>query len=123
MLLLVSVSDLIDITISPSVTLDIHCSMMDASGTVITPGSQNSATTVETTKTIVSSPGSGIERSVETIHIRNRHASTSSVITVRHTDGVTTVELFKATLLAGECLSYTEVKGFQLHDSDGVVKE
>lgn len=122
MLLLASTSDIIRIDTSAAVTTDVHASYVDMNGSTITPGRQNTAITTATTTTIVSAPASSTYRTVKTIHIRNRHASTSQDVTVEHYDGTTGPELIKVTLSAGDTLHYNEGRGWEVRDSLGRTK-
>jgi hypothetical protein len=60
----------------------------------------------------VASPGASTQRNVKSLHIRNRDASLSCDITVKHTDGTNNLELIKVTLAAGDSLEYVEGVGF-----------
>lgn len=119
MLLLASTSDLLRVTTSAAVTTDVHASWADLSGTTVTPGRQNTALSGSGVATVVPSPGISTVRTVKTLHIRNRHATTSQDVTVSHTDGTTSVELIKVTLPAGYVLHYDEGAGFDILDSFG----
>lgn len=121
MLLLTSTTDLIEVVTDSAATVDVHASYVDLAAAVVTPGRKNTAIASATT-TIVAAPGAATQRNVKTLHLRNKHASTSVGVTVRHTDGTTVVELVKATLLAGETLSYVEGEGFVVRDANGAVK-
>ena len=119
MLLLTSTSDLIRVTTSSTASLDVHASYVDLNGSTVTPGRANTAITTATTTTVVSSPGSSTSRTVKSLHIRNKHATTGNAVTVLHSDGTTTVELISVNLLAGYVLHYDEGAGFEILDSAG----
>lgn len=118
MLLLASTSDLVRLTTSGTANIDVHASYVDGIGT-IAPGRLNTTISTATTTTIVDSPGSGVFRTVKSLVIRNRHASTSNTVTVIHTDGTNAMELIKVTLAAGETLYYEEAAGFWTTDVGG----
>lgn len=122
MLLLTSASDKIHIAITSGDLIDAHASFLDHLGTVATPGRKNFATVAETDVDVVDPPGGGASRSVKGLHLRNRHASAPATVVVQHLDGVSTIELAKATLAAGEKLAYVEGQGFRLLDADGALK-
>jgi len=122
MILLASVNDLLRIQTSAAVTTDVHSSWVDMAGATITPGRTNTPITTATTTTVVSAPASSTYRTVKTLTIRNRHATTSQDATVVHTDGTNAMELIKVTLLAGECLHYHESAGFWTTDRLGQYK-
>jgi len=121
-LILASTSDKIRVTTSSTATTDVHASWVDVNGTTITPGRTNTAISTATTTDLVASPGASTYRTVKTLTIRNRHASTSQDVTVIHTDGTNAMELVKATLTAGDALHYDEHNGFTVRDSLGRIK-
>lgn len=123
MLLLASTSDLIRVVTSAAVTTDVHASWVDMNGSTITPGRTNTLITTATTTTIVGSPAASTFRTVKTITIRNRHATTAQDVTVLHSDGTNVPELIKVTLSAGDVLHYHESAGFWVTDSFGNYKQ
>lgn len=122
MIILSSTSDKLQVVTSAAVTVDVHASWMDYNGTTVTPSRTNSAITTATTTDVVASPGASTQRNVKSLHIRNKHASTSTGVTVKHTDGTTVVELYQTTLFAGEMLEYVEGQGFRVYDANGQPK-
>lgn len=122
MILLASTADLLRIVTSAAVTVDVHASWVDLNGSTVTPGRTNTAISTATTTTVVASPGSSTYRTVKSLTVRNRHATTAQDVTINHTDGTTSVELIKVTLSAGECLHYHEAAGFWISDTFGRVK-
>ena len=122
MLLLASTSDIIRVDTSTTANIDVHVSYVEwdpGSGTDPTPGRQNTTISTATTTTICSAPASGFFRTIKTIHIRNRHATTANTITVEHYDGTTGPELISLSLLAGYVLHYDEGAGWEILDSGG----
>lgn len=122
MILLASTSDLLRVTTSAAVATDVHASWIDFDASTQTPGRTNTAITTATTTNIVASPAAATERTVKTVTIRNKHASTSQDVTVIHTDGTTAVEQIKVTLLAGDALHYDEHNGWTVRDNFGRIK-
>lgn len=122
MLLLTSTSDLLRVTTSSTAPLEIHATWVDNASGTITPGRTNTEVTTATTTTVVGSPGASTQRTVQTLLVRNSHASTSNDVTVLHTDGTTVVDVFKATLAAGEVLQFLDGVGFQVLTIAGAVK-
>lgn len=121
MLLLTSTSDLLQLVTSAARTLDVHASWIDFADTgARTPGRTNTAITTATTTTVAGSPAASTQRNVKRLTARNKD-STALDVTVKHTDGSTAVELFKATLAAGDCLTFDE-EGFRVFDSSGNLK-
>lgn len=124
MLLLASTSDVLRVITGSSGSIDVHASyatLTTSSGAVL-PGRKNTAITTATTTSVATAPSSGEVRTVKTLTVRNKHASTSNAVTVAHYDGTTEVELFKTTLAAGECVHYHEQAGFWMTDAEGRCK-
>jgi hypothetical protein len=119
MLLLASTSDLLRVITGSAVTVDCHASFVDINGTTVTPGRTNTAISTAATTTVVASPAASTVRTVKTLHIRNRHATTATDVTVVHSDGTTALELIKVNLPAGYVLHYNEGAGFFVKDSLG----
>lgn len=122
MLLLASTSDLLRVVTSAAITTDVHASWIDVNGSTVTPGRTNTLISTATTTTVVGSPASSTFRTVKTLTIRNRHASTAQDVTVLHSDGTNIPELIKATLSAGDALHYDEHNGFTVRDLFGRIK-
>lgn len=122
MLLLTSTSDKIQVVTSGAVTTEVHATYVDESSGTITPGRKNTDITTATTTDVVASPGASTNRNVQTLIIRNSHASTSNTISVQHTDGTTVAVVFSVTLAAGEAIQYLDGVGFQVLTIAGAVK-
>lgn len=122
MLLLTSTSDKVQVVTSAVGDVDVAASWVD-SGTPVVPGrTLTGPITTAATTDVVAAPASSVQRNVQTLLIRNAHASVSNAITVRLTDGTTTVDVFKATLAPDEVLQYLDGVGFQVLASTGAVK-
>lgn len=117
MLLLTSTTDKLQVVTGSAVTVDVHASWVDYTTSAVTPGRTNTAISTAATTDVVAAPAASTYRNVKTLHVRNRHATSSVVVTVKHTDGTTAVELFSYTLLAGQILSYVEGAGFVISDA------
>jgi hypothetical protein len=122
MLLLASTSDLLRVVTSGAITTDVHASWLDLNGSTVTPGRTNTAITTATTTTVVASPAASTMRTIKTLCVRNKHASSAQTVTVLHSDGTTVVELVQAILSAGDALHYDEHAGFTVRDLYGRVK-
>jgi hypothetical protein len=122
MILLASTSDLLRVTTSAAINTDVHASWIDFDASTQTPGRTNTLISTATTTTVAGSPAASTYRTVKTLTVRNRHASTSQDVTVFHTDGTTAPELVKVTLLAGDALHYDEHNGFTVRDNFGRIK-
>lgn len=120
MILLTSTSDLIQIVTGSSGTITAHASWVDLNGTTTTPGRTNPASiATATTTTLVGSPASSTYRNAKLLSVRNEHASTSNLVTIRHTDGTNAHILWQGTLLAGETINFNEGQGWQYLDANG----
>jgi hypothetical protein len=107
-------ADKLQLTTSSAANIDVHCSYMDhtITGDNVEGGRQNTAMSSPTTTDIVAGPASGLIRNVKTLHIRNRHASSSCDVTVIYDVGGTDYQLHSVTLRSGEMLSYVDGVGF-----------
>lgn len=123
MLLLTSTSDKIQIITSAAGAIQCHATYVDNTSGTIGPKRTNTAsiTTIATTD-IVASPAASTERNLQTLICRNSHASVSNDVTIRHTDGTTTVDMFKVTLGPSEVLQFIDGVGFSVYASTGAVK-
>lgn len=122
MLLLTSTSDKIQLVSSSTAHLEVHATYVDNNAGTITPDRDNTEITTATTTDVVGSPASGVQRNVQTLLVRNAHASTTNTVTVRHTDGTTVVDVFSVALGPGEAIQYLDGVGFQVLTAAGAVK-
>lgn len=122
MILLASTSDLVRVKTSAAINADVHASWVDINGTTVTPGRTNTPISTATTTTVVASPAASTYRTLKTLTVRNRDATTAQDITIIHTDGTNAMEMFKATISAGEVLHYHEAAGFWITDTNGAAK-
>jgi hypothetical protein len=117
MINLVNVSSKLQLTTSTTADIDVHVSYIDRSSTTGVVGAannKNTAIVTATTTDICLAPAASTERNIKCITIRNKHASTSNSVAVKHTDGTTTVELFGEIITAGGELTWTEGAGWQI---------
>jgi len=114
MILLTSTTDKLQIITSAAASIDVHTSWVDNTATAVTPGRTNIAITTAATTDVVTAPAPSTQRNVKTLHVRNKHATVSTDVTVQHTDGTTPVQLYKATLVAGGMLQYVDDIGFEI---------
>ncbi len=117
-MLLASTSDLVRITTSSTADLDVHAKWSDTTSTDFTLGRTNTAIAAAATTTVVGSPAASTSRQVLSLLVRNDHATDPNTITIFHTDGVTTSNVWKGTLAAGEAVDF-DGKGFVRLDSTG----
>lgn len=122
MLILNSVSDLIQVVTSAAALVEVHASWADMNQTtkVVTVGRTNTPfISTAATTTVVAAPASGVARNVKHLNITNDHASVSCVVSVLHTDGTTAIELISVTLLSGENLVIGDDGRWVHHDANG----
>jgi hypothetical protein len=102
---LTTTSDIIRVVTGSAVTtIGVHADWVDNASGTYTPGRTNTAITTATTTTVVAAPGASTTRNVKSLSIENNSAASSSVVTVQHFDGTTSVDIAKVTLRAGETL-------------------
>lgn len=89
-----------------------HVSYADASGTTLTGGRANVASSA-TSFNAVSYSG-GDTRNVRAVAITNADSSNAGTFSLLHNDGTTQTPLYTAFLQSGQTLSYTEGKGFEV---------
>jgi hypothetical protein len=112
MLILASAADKLQLITGGGGSIDAHVSWLDNVSGSVDPGRKNTPTiTTATTTDICPSPIAGVYRNIKTVYVRNRGGAAVDV-TLRHTDGVTPVELHKTSLGAGQTLQYIDEIGF-----------
>lgn len=126
MLLLTGTSDKIRVVTGSAGDVDISVSYVDidpaADPIIPDPGRGLFSVTTATTTDVVGSPTGTVQRNVQTIVIRNVHASISNLITVRQTDGTTTIDNMAATLGPSEAMQFLDGVGWQVLTNSGAVK-
>lgn len=106
MLILSSTSDLIRVVTGSAGDVSVHATWLDNASGVITPARTNTNISSATTTTVVSSPGSSVQRNVRFLAVSNNHATNSNDITITHYDGAVSVVLWMGSLAAGETASF-----------------
>jgi hypothetical protein len=123
MLLLTSVSDLLQVVTGSTGAVEVHASWVDNLNGTITPGRTNTASiSTATTTTVVAAPAASTQRNVKFLSVRNDHASTSNLVDVQHTDGTNVETLWRGTLLAQESVNFGDDNGWQYLDANGAIK-
>lgn len=112
MLLLTSTNDRLQVVTSAAGSVNVHASWVDTLTGTITPGRTNTQIATATTTSVAGAPAASTQRNVKTLHVRNTHASLSTDVTIQHTDGTITSQLFKTTLAASDMVQYTDQAGF-----------
>jgi hypothetical protein len=111
-ILLTSTADKVRVVTGSAGTISVHASFVDLSGTTVTPARTNTSITTATTTDVVASPASSTQRTVKVLSVFNDGAS--QTVTVQHTDGTTTVDLWAGTLAAQSGIVFDEVCGWKL---------
>lgn len=122
MLLLASTSDVLSVSTSAATGVNVYASYIDYNGSITTPGRRVTSIAAIATTTVVAAPAVSTTRNIKSLTISNTSVSTSQIVSVFTTDGVTTVEICNATIAAGDTLQYAEGNGFTVVDSLGRVK-
>lgn len=125
MLLLTSTTDTISLTSSAAATLEISAEYVDndTNTGLVTPDWQATEMSTATTTTVVNAPGSGVQRNVQTLIIRNSHASITSTVSVNKIKaGGTSVQQMSVALGPGEVLQFLDGVGWQVLNSAGALK-
>ena len=118
MLLLIGNTDKLQLVTSAAASVDVVASYMDASMAAPpvvqgdTANTQVTAITTATTTDIVAAPAASEMRRIKALHIRNKHATTATDVTVVLDRSATDYEMHKVNLLPGEALEYIEGIGF-----------
>lgn len=116
MILCVGPNDKLQLSTDVATAIHVHISSMDvdASGNV-SPIRRNIVNTSWNGLADLTVPvASGVTRNVKTLNIKNSSVSTTAVVTILHTDGTNTVELFKTALVAQQTLQYVEGQGWKI---------
>lgn len=120
MILVIGTTDSMSVVTDAAADIEVHASYMDNNAGTITPGRTNTASiTSAATTSVVAAPGSGLQRAVTGMSLRNNHASTSCNVTVQHTDGTNVETIMKVNLLAGESLILGENGQWGHYDVNG----
>lgn len=124
MINLVNTTDKIQIVLGATVTTNqskAFASYRDIDSTTFTPGRSYVTTNNTTQVDLVSAPSSGYQRIIEHIIFRNED-TVSVVVSVIYDANGTDYIIFKATLLTGETLTYTDGEGWATLDANGNTK-
>lgn len=118
-------TDSLQMVTATAALTDAHVSYVERNdtGPTFSPLPANTTVAAATTTTILAAPGTGKQRGVKTIFIRNRDLSLSQRVLVKHviSAGVT-AELFDEPLGPGETLIFSPVSGLQVLDVNGALK-
>jgi hypothetical protein len=115
MLLLSATTDKIQLKTDATCTIVVQASFNDRNQSTGISGladKQNTSITTRTTTDIVAAPGATTTRNIKELHIRNAHATASTVVTVIFNANGTLYEVWEVLLQAGDVLQYMEGSGF-----------
>lgn len=112
MILLNSTSDKLRLVTAQAGDIRVHAAFADLASGAVTVGRLNTAISTATTTDIVASPGASTSRAVQLVNIWNDSATDANKITIQHTDGTTTVDIYSLSLPAQAGLVYVEGEGW-----------
>jgi hypothetical protein len=119
-------TDKLQVVTSSGADLDIHVDYIDitvATGVVSAADKTNTqvTATANTFDILAAGAGGGVTRFAKCINVRNIDAAVSQDVTVQFNANGTLITLYKATLLAGESLTYNEDGTWFHYDINGGV--
>jgi hypothetical protein len=112
MILLNSTSDKLRLVTGQAGDIRVHAAYADLASGAVTVGRLNTAISTATTTDIVASPSASTSRAVQLVNIWNDNATDANQITIQHTDGTTTVDLYSISLPAQAGIVYVEGEGW-----------
>jgi hypothetical protein len=111
MIILASTLDKLQVVTSTADAVDVYAAWLDNAPGAVSVGRSNTAIAAAAVTDVVNSPAAGIQRNVRSLHVRNKGIGTNEVI-VRHTDGITAVDLYAESLPPDGQLQYNDGNGF-----------
>jgi hypothetical protein len=124
MLLLTSVSDLIQVITGSAGAVAVHASWVDNAAGTITPGRTNTPSiTTSATTTVVAAPAGSTQRNVKFLSVNNTHATVSNAVIIQHTDGTNVEQIWDGVLLPSEQVHFDADGSFTLYAASGVIKQ
>jgi hypothetical protein len=120
MIVLSTTSDIVRVTTSAAVALDVQASYADNTATSFAPGRQPTAISTATTTTVLSSPAASTQRGLKSLTAHARGGA--NAVSVELFDGSTAYRLASASLASGETLSYEDGRGWFVLAVDGATK-
>ena len=99
MLLLTSTSDTLQIVTDSAAAIDVHATFVDTSAGTITPGRQNTSIIAAATTVVVPAPAAVTQRNVKSLHVRNKDAALSALVTIQIHDATGALPLYQASRL------------------------
>jgi hypothetical protein len=114
MIYLASTSDKLQVITSSANPVHVHASYVDLSGSTVTPSRANTSISAAATTDVVASPGASTTRKIKFLSLFNDHATAAQDITIRHTDGTTTADLWAASVPAQSGMIFDEKFGWRV---------
>lgn len=112
MILLNSTSDKLRLVTAQAGDVRVHAAFADLASGAVTVGRLNTSISTATTTDIVASPAASTSRAVQFVNIWNDSATDANKVTIQHTDGTTTVDLYAVSLPAQSGIAYVEGEGW-----------
>ena len=112
MILLNSTSDTLRLVTAQAGDIRVHAAFADLASGAVTVGRLNTSISTATTTDIVASPAASTSRAVQFVNIWNDSATDANKVTIQHTDGTTTVDLYAVSLPAQSGIVYVEGEGW-----------
>lgn len=121
MIILSGTSDILRLVTTAATALDVHCSYVDNTTTVYTPGRQNTAIAAIATTTVLAAPASAsVQRQLKKMTACARGGA--NTVTVEYFDGATAFRALSVALAIGEILEYEDLAGWMIRDGTGALK-
>lgn len=108
-----------ELTTSAAVNTDYYVSWVDMTTSAFTPGASAGTINTAGTTVVVAAPASSTQRGIKSVSVFNRDASTAQTVTVKVDVSGTEYCLFKATLMAGESLQWSDGNEWSVYDAVG----
>jgi hypothetical protein len=112
MILLNSTSDKLRLVTAQAGDIRVHAAYADLAAGAVTVGRLNTAISTATTTDIVASPAASTSRAVQLVNIWNDSTTNANRVTIQHTDGTTTVDIYSLSLPAQAGIVYVEGEGW-----------
>lgn len=112
-------SKVFELTTSSTADTDYFVSWVDMTTSAFTPGASQGTINTAGTTVLVAAPAASTQRGIKTVSVFNRHASTAQTVTVKIDVSGTEYSLFKATLMAGESLQWSDGNEWAVYDAVG----
>ena len=108
-----------ELTTSSTADTDYFVSWVDMTTSAFTPGASQGTINTAGTTVLVAAPAASTQRGIKAVSVFNRHASTAQTVTVKIDVSGTEYSLFKATLMAGESLQWSDGNEWAVYDATG----